>query len=931
MSVYATASQRRRLTLTVSLLALAWASPAFAQQAVPVQEPDQGLDTIIVTAQRQAESLQDVPIAVSAFSAEQLEAQQINTTSSLQFALPNVTFAKSNFTDANLTIRGIGAASVATSGDAGVGIHFNDMPLVAPRLFEIEFYDVERIEVLRGPQGTLFGRNASGGVFNLISKKPTDTLGFEGEGEYGNFNSVRLTGSVNIPLTDTLAARVAGIYVNRDGYTKNLFDNSQIDGRDSYAVRGSLRFRPGKDTTLDLIVSHFSEDSNRSRVQKQLCAREGDPITGGVSLLGCRPDRQGLETVNGNAALANILTSREFITLSVGPTFVPGFIQSQVAAGVPLLQAQQAAQATLANLAFGSLYGVDSFANVPNPSDIRTVNTDFNPTYRAKETIAMGVLSQNIGQFNLRLTGGYQESLVDSRTDFSLAVSNRPSNPAAIPTFSAVFPQAAQRLFGPSGSFNLSEANNNNVGFIGGNINRTSAVPGEYDRSRQFTRQYTGEAILSSEFEGKFNFRLGSIYLDVKADNNFFVAASGLDYASALLGGGTNALASPFFNNETAQFRLKALGLFGETYYQLTDEVKITAGLRYTRDEKFVQDRVTLLNVPIPFGTLDAENALAQITSGTGVRTATGACVFDADASTPNCQQFRAQEVTFKRLTGRFVVDWKPILSFTDDTLVYFSYSRGFKSGGINPPFDPVQFNAPATFRPEAINAFEIGTKNRFADGRVQANISAFYYDYKDFQISRILNRTSFNDNTDAEVYGTEAEFLFRPVPELLVNTTLSYLKTKIKDLSIPDSRDPTAGRSDVVLIKDITNAANCVVAPAAPGVPRAAAEALVNQVNAGISASVAPLQLPGSAPLLRGVAPVPGLNTTGALSICSQLAATIAQTGAPFTINLPVGVTRTPTAGGFAPITDLAILARTGLPEGVAQDLSGNELANSP
>ncbi len=142
---------RGKLSLMVGVCVTAISSPVIAQTA----DDSIGFEEIIVTAQRQAQSLQAVPIAVSAFSAENLDKQQIQNSSDLQLSLPNVTFTKTNFTSSSFTIRGIGDLCVGVSCDAATGIHLNDMPMVSSRLFETEFFDLERIEVLRGPQGTL--------------------------------------------------------------------------------------------------------------------------------------------------------------------------------------------------------------------------------------------------------------------------------------------------------------------------------------------------------------------------------------------------------------------------------------------------------------------------------------------------------------------------------------------------------------------------------------------------------------------------------------------------------------------------------------------------------------------------------------------------------------------------------------------------------
>jgi outer membrane receptor protein involved in Fe transport len=157
----------------VSMMGLL-AMPVLAQATAqaPAAAVTGGMDEIVVTAQRTAQSLQDVPIAVTAFSAEMLQRQQIQNSLDLQLTLPNITFTKGNFTGSSFTIRGIGDLCVGSSCDSATAIHVNGSPLIGTRLFEAEFFDMERIEVLRGPQGTLFGRNATSGVINSSPPSP---------------------------------------------------------------------------------------------------------------------------------------------------------------------------------------------------------------------------------------------------------------------------------------------------------------------------------------------------------------------------------------------------------------------------------------------------------------------------------------------------------------------------------------------------------------------------------------------------------------------------------------------------------------------------------------------------------------------------------------------------------------------------------------
>ena len=820
-----------------------------AQDAAPTNGPGQEAPTaptsttqngdIIVTAQRVSQRLQDVPIAISAFTAQNLEKQQIVNPLSLQQSLPNITFTKTNFTTSSFTIRGIGDLCVGATCDTATGIAVNDMPLVTTRLFESEFFDLERVEVLRGPQGTLFGRNATSGVVNFITAKP-DLSGIHsaGEFEYGNYDSKQVKGMINLPITDTLGIRVAGLYLNRGGYTHNLYDNSNIDGRDLYSIRGTLSYEPTSDTRIDLIGYYFHEKDNRSRIQKQLCHR--DP----TGILGCLPDQLANQTTNGNSTLASVLTSQQLFAVQGG--------------------------AALAPLGLVNLYGADTYAGIVNPAGLRTVNIDYDPTYYAEEEQYTAKIFHDFGKISMNFTGGYTRNVVDSTTDYNLAVEGTLANNPGLNTLNALarpgLPYAAfngvRQTLIPNGTGSLcqSAADPNNLGVYGGASQGCFPESLDFDRSRQVNRQYSAELHVQSAFDGPFNFLLGGIYLDNKSTNtDYFVNAFGLDYASGILGTATALaaglpagngyfLATPFFRNADEDFRLKSYGIFGETYFKFNDKLKLTVGLRYNHDQKNDQARSTTLNVLTPIGA-------TSITQGLNYTTT------DFDPNTPGVQEYSFAQVSFSRLTGRAVLDYK----ITENNLLYMSYSRGYKSGGINPPLLP-QFNVSSTFGPEQVNAFEIGSKNTFMNGALRLNLTGFYYQYKQLQLSRIVARTSVNDNVDANIYGVEAEAVVSPVPAFVVNMNASYLHTSVaSDKFLVNPRDVSAGRGDAVIIKDITNGSNCVVIPTGAG-----GAALTNGYVTAVNAAVG-LQAPTA---------IPTVAATGAFGICSVLNTNAAASG---------------------------------------------------
>lgn len=861
-------------------LAAQTAETSSAQDTAPTNGPGQEATTatrataqtygedVVVTAQRQSQRLQDVPIAVSAFTAENLEKQQIVNPVALQQTLPNVTFTKTNFTSSSFTIRGIGDLCVGVTCDSATAIHVNDMPLLTTRLFETEFFDLERIEVLRGPQGTLFGRNATSGVVNFITARP-DLSGIHaaGEAEYGHYDSKRVRGIINLPLTETFGVRLAGTYLKRDGYTRNLFDNSRIDDRDLYAVRGTVSFEPTSDTRLDLMAYHFREDDNRSRIQKQLCNRDA------TGVLGCSPDRLEYEHPNGNSTLAGVQSSREFLGIALGalgPVFT--------------------------NFGLQSVYGADTYTGVVNPAGNRTVRVDFTPTYFAEEEQYMGKFFHDFGHVSLNLTGGYTRNVVQSRSDYNLAVENTYlNNPGlvalnavagltaaqAAATFGAAGPAipgpiAAVRNTlipsGPGGGICQSSNDPNGVGVYGGNTIGCPTTSIDFDESSETNKQYSLEGHIDSSFDGAFNVLVGGIYVDKRTYNNsYYVNAFGLDYAAGLLGAaqtigarlaGATAYpntfrASPFYRNNTDFFRLKSYGFFGEAYLDIDDRIKFTAGLRYNNDRKFVRARTTYLQ--------DANGLAVVVPYGsTNIAQAIGYSGLDFDANTPGNQLFAQGGVGFDRITGRGVIDFK----ITPDNLLYAFYSRGYKSGGVNPPLSAV-FSVPTTFTPEKVDSFEIGSKNTFGHGQLRLNLTGFYYKYQGLQLSRIVARTAVNDNVNADIYGVEIESVISPTPAFVVNMNASYLKTKVSaDKFLANPRDPSGGRSDAVIIKDLTNASNCAVVPTAAG-NAAGANAFVAAINGAVG--------------LRAPTAVAGTNTTGAFGICAALQAQAAAVGAAF------------------------------------------------
>jgi outer membrane receptor protein involved in Fe transport len=762
-----------------SALALAWSAPAAVAQETSA-DAQRKLGTVLVTTQKTEESIQDVPIAVSAFDEEALEKLQLTGGPDLVRSIPNVSFSKGNFGGSyNFKIRGIGADLVAQSGDAGVGVHQNDVPLTANRLFEAEFYDVERVETLRGPQGTLYGRNATGGVINVITAKPVmEEFQADLNLTYGNYNTFKAKGMVNVPIGDKIALRLAGSLLQRDGYVDNIVTGNDIDDRDLYGFRATLAFEPTEHIRGWVSYDYFQEEDSRLRSGKQLCSKDpfmtsfmGVPIGGADQVytsLGCQeaPLEQSTDRVNSAGTLGGGL-----------------------------------------GIAAGLLNG-DAFTT-PLIQDLRTIESAFDPSYEADQELFTWKAEFDLTD-SLLLTylGSYNETSTASVEDYNKVSPNITFNdlsgvpPGISPTadlYNALFPGGVvdDPQLGAS------------------NVFRT------FDISGGASEQTSHELRIQSDYDGRFNFNLGAISVDFEAidpDNPFagyYVLSNtltGLTQFNNATGGGVFGGPVPIDNGDNtvgpisnlsgfggnyfrslSPYRLESFAVFGEGYYDITQDLQLTVGLRYTDDRKEQDNTPTALFVPTTAARADFSPQPIP-----------GNTADNAGDGTYN--------VAFEETTGRIGLDWQPALDFTEDTLLYGFYSRGYKGGGINPPQPAGANNFPQTFDPEFINSYEIGTKNTLANGALQLNATGFYYDYEGYQITQIVNRSSANFNIDAQIKGFELETVWNPASTFIVNANLGLLDSEIKDTFAIDVLDRTNGRDDLVALKDAASYSNCVV-----------------------------------------------------------------------------------------------------------------------
>jgi len=609
---------------------------------------------LVVTAERREENLQDTPIAVSAFSAQTLAAKGMKGGQDLLLNVPNANYSRSNFGGFNFKIRGIGVDVVAFSGTTGVSINENELPLAGNNFANTDFYDVQRVEVLRGPQGTLYGRNATGGAVDIITNQPTRDFGGYATAGYGNYNAIKVSGAVNIPLGDDWALRVAGFRYTQDGFGENTFLNKSVDGRDLGSIRATLSFKPNDRLSAYLMFEHYAEDDDRNRIGKQLCITDPGPTH-----VGPVPIAPAGGPVFGNYAA--------FLNQGC----LPGPLNSPAAFGV--------VNSNATFLATGNLVGLNNgtnvFANNPlQDNNLHNIESIRQPLFTSEQDLAMLHVTYNLSDnWSITSITAFNHSKGTSLEDYNRVVPNLPFTPS-----NTAFPAVIGALVGNPGLGNLPL-----LLFPNGVVNDpqigTTNKFATFDYGTADENEYTEEVRLQSTYKGPLNFSLGAVYSEDTSplgSNNYYVFSNALT-GSALVNNALNGaiLGGPiyidpsrvpsgaghnYYDARDGGGFLKTYAAFGEVYWNITPDLKLTLGGRYNVDQLYNISYPISVLVPVNNGTTPI--AGAEGSSGfagfppTVCTTSLAACLFP-------------QRVTYREVTGRVNLDWTPTLYRQDPDL----------------------------------------------------------------------------------------------------------------------------------------------------------------------------------------------------------------------------------------------------------------------
>ena len=774
---------RKFQLLTATAIALMATTPAFAQDAAQPAEqaPTEDAGEVVVTATGRAQLAQDVPIAVSVVGAEALENAGVTDIRGLRQVTPSlqVTTGQSAATGVVLRIRGIGTAGDNPGFEPAVGVFVDGVFRARAGVALADLPPIDRVEVLRGPQGTLFGRNTSAGALSITTQGPSFDLGGYLEARYGNYNEVEIKGGITGGVTEQLALRVDGGYHKRDGYITDPNTGRDFNNIDRYFVRGQAKFETA-DVTFRLIGDYAETD--------EACC--GAINTGsGFELL---PSGRDTST-NG----------------------VLGFITSNLIdalAGTPAL---------------GGAVGRDGIVR-PFNREGRQMATSPNRSLseRVKEWGVSGQLDWNLGDVTLTSITAYRDwrAVRSQDIDFSGADrAYRDGYRTGIKDFTQELRLKGSAFDGKLdwlvGGFYLNEKLNL-TDVVRYGTQADQFVDGIFNQLTRSTALPTGAQLFGTLGAGVPLF--GQVAL-----------ASNPTLAAAAAAGGPAVLATflqpiPRTPNGAGQVAdrykvdTQAFALFTHNIINITDNISLTLGLRYNRETKKIDANLNS-SVPSCSFWLNPNSALfRQALMSQGASPSNPLGLFSL-AHLYTCNPTINSEFNGayngKRTEDEFTGTAKLAFKVSDNVLLYGGYDRGYKSGGYN--LDRGSFDSrllggngaqisDLEFGNELVDAYEVGVKSNPIRG-LQLNLAGFYQEFKGYQ-NNSFEGTRFVTRNFAKVIskGIEFESVIRPSSNLTFALNYTLLETEVQD--------PLAGADNG---KPLTNSPRNVITGAVTWTPQ--------------------------------------------------------------------------------------------------------------
>jgi iron complex outermembrane receptor protein len=757
--------------LTVAFFATALASTAqaaaAAAPAAPAAAPAASeVGEVVVTAEKRSTKLERTPVAVTALTAQMRDLQGISSVQDMTDVTPG--FAYNSLTNRPF-MRGVGRNTDNLATDSGVASYLDGVfnGANATTILQSDSLFVDRIDVMRGPQGTLYGRNSDGGAINYVSKRPTNE--FEAEGRVGiaSYDKYYGEAAVSGPITDSLKFRLGGNYTSETGgYFKNLGGSAEggsvAQGGNGTSYHAEVQLQGNIGDTFDYWAKAATSDFNVSFHTETQTAPFDDSSNGGLA-----PSAfYGLCALPGGASGLNC-------GLPGGPGGVVG------------------------NYVPGSATPTNAVGTNPAANSLR----DFAAAFRSSsnmhdDVILAGTMTYHFPGVDLKYTGGYQSYVY--ALYFPLQGSNVGPVTTNLQSYQLQGPATATALCssvystGCTGNFTVN-AGQNAYGFT-----ETDAF-------------YSHELNLTSTTNGPVQYILGFYYYHEHFDQPIGLFDPGqtqvlhpINWTGAAAP--ANPLGCVYCTDQT--ITTESVAGFGQVDWAINDQWKLTGGLRYTDDHKWGMEQVRYIGVNFLPGVLDsfglkygvntwgANTPAVDYTSLAALfpfpTTANPGAAKPTYNSTTGYEQ-RLLNASWSAVTGTANLAWTP----DHDTMAYFRYSRGYKSGG----FDSGAVITDPETQSEFVDAYELGVKKVF--GRtLQINAAAFYYNYSNDQVPLGYVTPGGNIITvlynipTVRSYGVELETVWKPIEPLVLSLNYAYLNstiTKTGGACFENTADPRA------------------------------------------------------------------------------------------------------------------------------------------
>lgn len=755
-----TNATRMILAAGVSVIALTAQAPALAQEGAAAEpaateteteeSSDLKLGSIVVTAQRREESAQDVPMAIQAFSEDTLDQLQINSVEDLQTVVPGFTVSQSYQGVPTYTLRGIGFNTINLSATSTVGTYVDEVAYPYPFMNSGPVFDVSRVEVLKGPQGTLFGRNTTAGLVNVVTNKPGNEFDASASVDVGNFDTVNIEGMLNLPVSDNVQARFAFRSEKSDeGWQRSVSRPDEDRGTvDKLGFRAALAIQPSDKLDVNLSYNGWINKSDTIGGQGIGLTPNTDP-TFIVPGTGAPAAASGFNV----AGLVNYLNTN-FPTDATQSDWAPYADRSASVGGVPGIDGPHEEDSSFHAIRVGLNYTFDN--------DMRLVSlTGYNKLEREAVLDWSGVPYQIL----LQDIDGEIKSLSQEL-----------------------------RLEGETGPANW---------LVGAYYGKDETTDG----NRTMLRDNANSNFVST---AAYLLTVNPAALGFPPSVSALVSAVNIDPETNLPYTAADLLNSFQTYYDTGEFESTTASVFANADWEISPEFSLTTGIRYTQDSQeyvgcsgdvngSMQPNVNVFNrtffsllygLPVPPAAL-TENGCNTYDLATN---SFGPVSSDTDED---------------NVSWRVVGNWTP----ADNMLLFTSVTKGYKSAStpVNAASKSEQ-NAPAT--QEELLAYEAGLKAQFFNQRLQTNASLFFYDYTDKQVAaffpdpiyRALSR--LQNVPKSEAYGLDAEVTWLINENLTAMGGLTLLRTEIKEFDTSDAFGlPTSNAGDPLLYSPETSA----------------------------------------------------------------------------------------------------------------------------